>query len=122
MHRLDDVLELLRIYEEADVHDDLIWRVRDGAVVFSALCSDTFHWGTADVEEVAADDLPLLRRCLEDLRRYDEHHLVSALYAARKRGMRPMRLWLSHPHILSSEPARALFLAAGPERDPDSEG
>ena len=122
MHRLEDVLELLRIYEEADVNDDLLWRVADGAVSFAVLCSDTFCWGTADAEDVTSDDLPLLRQCLDDLRPFDEEYLTSALFAARKRGMRPMRLWLGNNHVVFTDGARSLFLAAGPERDPATEG
>lgn len=117
MDRFDDVLELLRIYDEADVHGQLWWRVHGDSVSFAVNCSDTFAWGTADAEDVTAADLALLRRCLDDLCPFGEEYLLGELYAARKRGMRPMRLWLDSPSIVSTGGARDLFLAAGPERD-----
>lgn len=110
---------VLRVFQDADLHGDLLWRVSGHKVGFSAICSDTFWWATADAEEITLDDLPLLRQCLEDLRPFDEEHHLCALYAARRRGMRPMRAWLKQE--VENSPAKVLFLAAGPERDPKDE-
>lgn len=71
------------------------------------------------------DDLPLLHQCLADLREADDETLLPELYAARKRGLRPMRLWLyggGRHKAVPGEKALPLFEAAGPERDPKSEG
>lgn len=117
-----DVLELFYL---ADLCDGLMWSTKDGVVTFSTLCSDVFWWGTADAEGITPDDLPLLHQCLADLREVDQEYLVPELFAARKRGLRPMRLWLYGGGVLSAVPnakALPLFEAAGPERDPKSEG
>ena len=67
------------------------------------------------MQQVWSRCVPLLRRCLADLRAHDEEDLLSYLYSARKRGMRPMQEWItmfvSDPDVLD------LFLDAGPERD-----
>lgn len=115
------VADVLRIYQAADLHDRLMWQVTpSGNIQFSATCSDTFWWGTADVEDIGPGDVGLLRRCLDDLRAAgDEDYLIGELFAARKRNMRPMRLWLK---TVEDAATLGLFVAAGPERDPRSEG
>lgn len=125
--------DVLAVYASADVTDDLYWYIERGEEIrFSAKCSDTFWWGTADGEAIDPEDIPLLRSCLDDLARLDATYFVGELFAARKRKMRPMRLWLgTHPSQDGTArnkgetepgPVRDLFLACGPERDPKSEG
>lgn len=116
--RNDYVVAVLGTYQRADLFDDLWWRVEDGRVSFSAMCSDLFVWASADSEPIELHDAPLLERCLADLQAVDATEHLAALFAARKRGMRPMRLWLER----HAGAARGLFLAAGPERTRESEG
>jgi hypothetical protein len=115
------VADVLRIFQQADVYDGLLWQVPpDGTVTFAAMCSDCFWWGTADAEDIEPDDIELLQRCLDDLQKFgDEDYLIGNLFAARKRGMRPMRLWLE---TLETPATVTLFMAAGPKRDPKDEG
>lgn len=124
------VVAVLGVFADADFHDGgLYWHVKDGRVHFAAMCSDTFHWASADAEEIRPDDVPLLRSCLTDLQRLDgiAPAYLPELYAARRRGMRPMRLYLwpkrQAPALAEGWAAvRDLFLACGPERDPATEG
>lgn len=122
MNNATYITTVLGIYHEADLYDGLIWRPVSDGIQFAAICSDTFSWGTADLEDITPDDLPLLAQSLDDLHPHDEEYLLGELFAARKRGMRPMRLWLDNANAVSTDGARDLFLAAGPERDPATEG
>lgn len=120
---------VLDVFRDADSFQSLMWRRTDAGIRFAAMCGDTFAWGTADAERIEPEDVPLLRQCLADLRAADPQLGecdLPELFAARKRGMRPMRLFL-YPNCgmrLTDQgwPAvRELFLAAGPERDPETE-
>lgn len=121
--------EILAVYGfasgGADACDSVWWRTDNRKIRFFAECSDTFGWATADAEPIEEGDEVLLRQCLEDLKSYDETYLISELFAARKRKMRPMRLWLGiHPsatHQNKQWKSLQLFLDAGPERDPKTE-
>lgn len=122
---LEDVLD---VFNRADSYESLLWRRTDAGMRFAAMCSDTFHWASADAEPIEPEDVPLLRQCLEDLRAADPQLGecdLPELFAARKRGLRPMRLflWPKHQREYEGWPAvRELFLAAGPERNPATEG
>ena len=96
----------------ADDPLDLWWRTRfDGSVVLYARCSDMFAWAFSDVEEITPDDIPLLRQCLDDLRRVDEPYHLSALFTARKRNIRPQQFWLDSHYFKGTFPAFRLFNA-----------
>ena len=117
---------ILRFWHEADIGaDGLFWKVgSDGdsrPVSLFAICSDTFAWATADAEEIMPADLPLLEKCAADLG-YLNSGWLPYLYAARKRGMRPMRAFYRDMGDDSRADLRPLFDACGPERDPASEG
>lgn len=144
----DFILKVLDMISTENLHEDLLWHVKDGSVHFSTMCSDFFHWGCADAEEVETEeDLALLKQCLTDLGAISDVADVLygvLLYASRRRGMRPMSLWLKRlltgeyqnpdprtperiaewkaKHAESHAKIHELFLAAGPERDPRSEG
>lgn len=119
---------VLDVFHQADSYELLMWRRTDDGIRFSAMCSDTFAWASADAELIEPEDVPLLRQCLADLKAADPQLGecdLPELFAARKRGMRPMRLFL-YPKREREDPGwpavRELFLAAGPERDPATEG
>jgi len=84
---------ILGVFERADDYGSLMWRVdmsADGRdVKLFAICNDLFHWATADCEEIAACDVPLLESCLADLRATKEDWYFAELFAARKRRLRP---------------------------------
>lgn len=148
--QFDFVISVLEMTSNADLCGELIWSVTDdikGKVHFSLMCSDTFAWGTADAEKVETkEDIQLFAQCQEDLKAISAgaEGYVSELYAARRRGMRPMRLWLKlllngsyrdpdprMPEAIESWKAKyseehakihELFLTTGPERDPRTEG
>lgn len=96
--------------------DDLWWRT-DGEyapATFFVLCNDLFEWGTADVEPIRIEDLPLLEQTAEDVRPLVPMlNCVGDLFAARKRQMRPQGA--SYKYI--PEVLWPLFDACGPERE-----
>lgn len=116
-----EVMWLFGFPDGADASSDLRfwWRTDHEPMTLFALCSDVFHWATADLESITEDDMPLLRGCFEDLAALDDLLWLPELFAARKRGMRPMRAFLK---VCDNPDTLALFNAAGPERDPRSEG
>ncbi len=122
---LDYVTEVFRIMREADMMGQdtpLIWHVDgDGRLWLSMMCSDTFAWGCADCEGITADDLPTLRQCLADLTAADRFGAIwlAELYCCRKRGMRPMNVWIKRVPQRDDMPQAVLdlIMAAGPERE-----
>lgn len=116
------VHDLLVLFGHDGSYEDLLWRTdADNRLTFYVLCSDSFAWGTADGEKITLpDDLRGLVSARED----SENHLFwPLLWVARKRNLRPMRLFykecLKDPQ---DEKMIDLFDAVGPERDPASEG
>lgn len=88
--------EVFALFERADDYDEgLFWRVDMQSpgrnVKLFAQCSDLFFWATADLEEITAGDIPLLRRTLEDLEAADASYELAPLFAARKRKLRPQK-------------------------------
>lgn len=121
--------EILYWFWEKDLRDSLSWGFRAGTneIFFWVNCSDVFYWGTADGEDITAADLPDLEQAYQDLIAASDpdNYLANEVYApelwaARKRGMRPQRPWWYREKFL--EPIKELFKAAGPERDPSTEG
>lgn len=113
----DWIPDLLRLFAGEDT-DDLWWCDDNGVLSFFVMCSDTFHWATADAERVTEPDLPALRQAKADTARMGCDWIWPTLWVARKRGLRPMRAFYKGV----DGPLRALLDAAGPERDPASEG
>jgi hypothetical protein len=116
------ITELFQILHEAELEGNdtpLIWhKDSNGRMAFFMMCSDTFAWGCADAEEIALEDLPMLRQCLDDLKAAGDYSEVwlAELYCARKRGMRPMNRWME-AYWAELGSARELIEAAGPERE-----
>jgi hypothetical protein len=109
----ENVLRLLRLFEGDDC-SWLIWAEDRDELRFAVNCSDTFAWGTADAEDVSDDDLDAIAQAKTDSR---IDPFWPTLWVARKRQMRPMRLFLDD----TAEPMSGLLMACGPERDPRSE-
>jgi hypothetical protein len=116
---LEFITELLRIMAQGDAHDDLFWNYRDGQLSFFIKCSDTFAWGTADLEGVAIDeDLAALEQARLDADHLEGGWAWPTLYCARKRKMRPMNRWMQQVVGADNEgDIRLLFEAAGPPRE-----
>lgn len=82
-------------------------------------CNDLFFWACADFEPVEPGDLMAIDQAQTDVENATQKHgrdsLAEAmtLWACRKRKMRPQRPWMRG---MSNE-LRALYEAAGPERD-----
>lgn len=119
---LQHVIDVLRVFADADCHEGVIWHVHDDQLHFSAMCSDTFAWGSADAEPIEPADVPALQQCFADLKAIGRSALiyVPELYAARKRGTRPMNRWMTK--ILDDDQpddvaVRALFEQVGPPRE-----
>lgn len=126
----DTLIRVLAIWEQCDISDGITWRVTDQDVEVFAICNDVFYWATADLEEITEADILLLAQCASDLRAVDAEYYLGELFATRKRGMRPQFPWgrtyvrEAQKYEGDSLPAavRALFDAAGPERDRKDEG
>ena len=75
--------------------------------MFSMACSDTFAWGCADAETIMAEDIPLLRQTLVDLKAVGDYSemWLGPLFCARKRDMRPMNRWMKG-HAREGRPRR----------------
>lgn len=92
-----EAAEVFALFAEADDFDcGVVWRVdmSPGAnreMKLFAECNDLFHWATADFEEIATADVPLLRKTLDDLKPLRAEYELGHLFAARKRKLRPQR-------------------------------
>ena len=114
----DARLPLLRVmsaFSAADICDGLWWKFDDGELRLFAIVNDVFAWGTADLEEITPERIPVLEQALDDLLTIGDHGVeLPDLYAARVRGMRPQdAAYPEHSEV------RALFDACGPERPRD---
>jgi hypothetical protein len=117
-----DVIALFAFPHGADLSDDaLFWRTYDdGRIKVFVNCSDTFEWGTADLEEIKPEDIELLQQCLDDLKEIDERYFLGELFAARKRNWRPAKFWLNAKDKRFDFNSRKLFEVL-PEDPPKSE-
>lgn len=123
------LMRVLKAFADADARESLFWKFEgDEGLKLFAFCSDTFEWGSADLEEITPEVIPVLEQTLEDLQGIDNAitHFLTELYACRIRKMRPMRAY--YRMVRSTYPDAVvdklfeLFNACGPERDPRSEG
>ena len=129
-----EVLRVLAVFERCDiVGDSLMWKIKgENEAWLGMLCNDVFYWGTADVEDIEANDIPMLEACADDLKAigFIAKSYVPELFCARKRGMRPQAPWgrtyAANPGRYEGDNldprVRALFDACGPERDRKDEG
>lgn len=115
----DEIVEVLTIFTP-DGRDHILWNLTDDGLVVFADCSDFFDWASSDFEQITHETLPLLRQCSADLQPWGEdgQDELNWLYAARKRGIRPM----PEAMVLIDERIRFLFEECGPERDIGAEG
>lgn len=102
-------------------HGDIFILTEDEHVRFSINCSDQFFWGCADMEEIEAEDLPLLWQTYEDLKALNTEEqeffqvYVGSLFVARKRKQRPQgACYKGYP-----KKTWPLFHACGPHRSPE---
>lgn len=133
---------------EFDACGSIWWRCDDGKLKVFVSCGDVFHWGFADLEEITEHNLPILRRSVEDVAaiagsKYANQDDGFTLFCARVRGMRPQGAIYPHLTVKAYNPGplnsagnptriedealsaertaalRALFDAAGPQREID---
>lgn len=107
-------LDLLKLLAKHDVRDDLFWNVSGTSIKFFVNCSDVFWWATADLEEVTAENIGILKQAYEDA----GDIYGGDLFAARVRKLRPQQPYWSR---IQDERIQAFFLAVGPERNPEHE-
>lgn len=119
MKTLEEVQAVIRALQQVDFSDELYWFVaEDGEIRAQVNCSDVFCWATADGECVEVADIPLLLQAnadLEAISGVNKYKNLEALFAARKRGMRPQDYAI--PHAPSE--LLALYEACGPVRSND---
>lgn len=115
MEQHEYIVAVLRIFDEADHHDELWWRVDDGKVRFFVPCNDVFWWGTADLEEITEANLPLLESTLRESEGKEWWAWAAQVFVARVRNMRPQGACYKH----YPPEAREMFDACGPPRKAD---
>lgn len=81
---------------EFDACDAIFWRWNEEHEELNvfATCSDVFDWGTADVELITEENLPVLKQAVADVREitgsdYSNQSDAFLLFCARVRGCRP---------------------------------
>jgi hypothetical protein len=118
-----DAFRVLEVFAQADAHEALFWKFETaGELKMFANCSDTFTWGSADLEEITPETVGVLEQAEKDLQGIAPRtgHFLPELYASRVRKMRPMRAY--YRMVRSTYPDDAatamieLFNACGPER------
>lgn len=83
--------DVLKIFSDADLCDDLYWTFnKSGKITFYVTCNDLFEYGCADCEEITPDNFPLLKRSFSDAVNTGSKYRGSTLFACRSRGWRPM--------------------------------
>lgn len=112
MSEIEFIRTVLAVFFQADIRDELLWRVDGDKVTFAANVSDIFEWGTADAEEITPDTLPELLKAYDDLNAIDGGFWTAALYAARKRHLRPQGAAYPVEHEFA-----VLFDECGPKRE-----
>jgi len=89
---------VLRIYNRADNFDGLLWACGPGGIRFFARCPNLFRWADEDAELIGPHDIELLEQCLADLGPWTG--FLSELFTVRKRGARPLWMWLAeNPNV-----------------------
>ena len=86
---------VLFLFSRYDCHEKLFWRVSPTGseqFFFFVNCSDTFAWGSADLEEITFENLDVLKASFADIDAITaEHWYAPLLFAARVRKIRPIR-------------------------------
>lgn len=137
--QLDLIRRTLRVYDTADCHEQLYWRIdgievpTPGKIELFAGCNDLFWWATSDAEPITSDNIEILEQTLKELKVIDDSRdraaqisqkadlpvlYLSDLFAARSRKMRPQRPYYER----MSPELKVLFDTCGPERTRESEG
>lgn len=122
----EELAFIVKVLQQFDYEDGLLWSVKDGHAKFSVICNDVFWWGSADAEDLTPDNVDELKRAREDVMsakgrdqgsseaewRYEAY--AKELFCARVRKMRPQgAAYPKDPKMWS------LFDACGPEREID---
>lgn len=115
--QLSFIIDVLKTISNADLIRSLLYGDYEdkGQINFAILCNDLFWWATADAESLTPDNLPILKQCIEEVEKLDEHGRAfeaDILFCCRIRKMRPQK-----PYYKSiPEKLHPLFDACGPER------
>lgn len=99
------VVSALTCYGETT---DVMWWIEDETkeVKCGVMCNDVFFWGCADVEELEAEDVPMLKeikKMLFEMSRNESGKFINQFYlhgdilfCAKKRKMRPQGAMYKH--------------------------
>jgi hypothetical protein len=111
----EDIRTILEFIASYDLHDDVGWRCvgEYWPVTFWFNCNDLMYWGSSDCEDFTIDDLPEIKRALDDCEAALKHHghYGISLFVCRKRGQRPQGACYPPKELWQ------LFDACGPERE-----
>lgn len=117
MNNLPEVaFHVMKLMAEKDDHDNIWWTFdpKEGFKFF-AICSDWFHWGSADFEEITMENFHILEQSYLDEEANSDYTGIYAtcLFASRIRKMRPMK----QAYQKLNDGLKILFDACGPARD-----
>lgn len=103
--------QVLQLVAKYDIHDSIFW---NSSLKFFVNVNDVFAWGTADLQEVTAENIDALEQAIIDCEKLSDVGEVYGgwLFAARIRKVRPQGA--SYPEERELWP---LFDACGPERE-----
>lgn len=112
---LNHMLNVLRLTAKHEMSGDVYWQNAGDKISFYFMCSDVFHYASADLERITPENFQVLEECIRDLEAIGNGFAfvyADLLYCARVRRMRPLatRKKFDKPEI------QALFDACGPER------
>lgn len=104
---IESVLYIMQIIQKHQLFEYVVW---DKDLNFYVDCSDVFYWATSEGEPLEMRDVALLEDALKDCHYVRDDAI--ALYACRKRGMRPQKPFYAY----IEDGHQDLFNACGPER------
>lgn len=99
MQDFDFVIKVLKIFEQNDDCESLLWSFdNEENISFFVNCSDLFFWACADAQEVTEENVSVLAKAYEDAKKAYEFGECygSTLFCCRTRGMRPQKPYCKH--------------------------
>lgn len=113
MKTFEDLEKVLKILRMTDLSYDVEW-ICPGEIYVTFDMGDVFWWGCSDSENIEAEDIPLLEKCVADAGE-DEDFDIELLFICRKRKMRPQGCVLRlgnpvHKIIMNEFPPRPIDL------------
>ncbi len=115
--KVDFLFRWLALADKWEIQDGFFWRCEGKDIHIFVICNDLFYWGTADLEELTAENIDSYEQTYKDAETALQfgHCHADELWCCRVRKMRPQgACYKSIPKELWP-----LFDTCGPEREID---